>query len=120
MPNDGFRSGPDHVGLFELFPTGDSDNSKFRREAFHMLGFFLEKALRNQQREVYVLMAGSLETGVEFALQHFPHGVAIRPDNHAAFDDFGRLRHVPPEHDILIPGGKVFLTGRDRRFGHRG
>ena len=64
--------GPDHVRLFQLLAAGDGDHRQFGREAFHVLGFFLQKALRNQQREVDVLVAGGLEAVVELALQQLP------------------------------------------------
>ena len=118
VADDGLRSRTDHVRLFEFLAAGDGDHRQLRREAFHVLGFFLQEALRNQQREVDVLVAGGLEAVVELALQHFPDGVAVRLDDHAAFDDFGRLGHVALQHDVLIPGGKVLGSGSDRRFSH--
>ena len=63
-------------------------------------------------------MAGGLEAVVELALQHFPDGVAVGLDDHAAFDDFGRFGHVALEDDVLIPGGKVLAARGDGRFGH--
>ena len=36
----------------------------------------------------------ALKRVVEFALQHFPDGLAVGFDDHAALDDFGGLRHV--------------------------
>ena len=58
VADDGFRRGPDDVGLFERLAAGDGDHGQLRREAFHVLGFFLQETLRNQQREVHVLMPG--------------------------------------------------------------
>ena len=52
------------------------------------------KALRDQQREIDVLMAGGLEAVVEFALQQLPDGIAVGLNDHAAFDNLGRLGHV--------------------------
>ena len=39
-------------------------------------------------------MPRRLETLVELALQRLPNRIAIRFDDHAAFDDFGRLGHI--------------------------
>ena len=94
VADDGFRGRPDHVGLFECLASGDGDHGQLRREAFDVLGFFLQEALRNQQREVHVLMAGGLEAVVELALQCFPDGLAVGLDDHAAFDDFSGFGHV--------------------------
>ena len=64
-------------------------------------------------------MPGGLKTRVELALQAFPHGPAGQAlDNHAAFDDFGRLRHVAGENHVLIPGGKILGACCDGRFSH--
>ena len=48
----------------------------------------------------------------------FPNGVAVGFDDHAAFDDFGGLRHVPLKNDVLIPGGEVGRARSDRGFSH--
>ena len=113
MANDSFRSGPDHIRFFELLAACNGHHREFGREAFHMLRFLLQKTLRNQQREVNVLMPGGFKARIQFALQDLPHGVSVRTDNHAAFDDFRRLRHIALQHNILIPGGEIFLTGSD-------
>ena len=91
---------------------------EFRRETFHVLGFFFQKAFRNEEREIEVLVAGGFEARIELALQHFPNGVAIRLDHHAAFDNFGGLGHVALEHDVLIPGCEILLSRCDWRFCH--
>ena len=120
MANDGLGGGPDDVGLFEFLAAGDGDYGQFGGEAFHMLGLLLQKALRNQEREVDVLVIGGFEPVVEFALDQFPNGISVGFDNHAALDDFGGFRHVALKNDILIPGGKVLAARRDWRFGHNG
>ena len=119
VADDGLRRRPDHVRLFEFLAAGDGDHRQFRREAFDVLGFLLQEALRDQQREIDVLVVGGLEALVEFALQHFPDGVAVGLDDHAALDDFGGFRHVALQYDVLIPGGKVLRACSDGRFSHR-
>ena len=118
VADDGFRSRADDVGLFQLLAARDGDHGQLGRKAFHVLGFLLQKALRDQQRKIDVLMAGGLEAIVELALQHFPDGIAVGLDDHAAFDDFGRLGHVAMQHDVLVPGGEVLAAWSDGRFGH--
>ena len=114
MTDDGFRGRTNDVGLFQLLAARDGDHRKFGREAFYVLGFFLQKALRDEQREVDILMAGGFEARVEFALQHFPNSIAVGLDDHAAFDDLGGLRHIALQYDILIPRGKVLASGCNR------
>ena len=118
MADDGFRSRPDDVRLFQFLAAGDGHHRQFGREAFHVLGFLAQKALRDQQREINVLVIGGFEAVVEFALHQFPNGIAVGFDDHAAFDDFGGLRHVALQNDVLIPRGKVLAARRNGRFGH--
>ena len=63
-------------------------------------------------------MTGGLEAIVQLALQHFPDGIAVGLDDHAAFDDLGRLGHIAMEHDVLVPGSEVLAALSDGRFGH--
>ena len=118
MADDGFRGRPDDVRLLELLAAGDSHHRQFGREAFHVLSFLVEEALRNEQREVAVLMVGGFKALVELALHDFPNGVAVGLDDHAALDDLGGFRHVALDDDVLIPGGEILLAGSDGRFGH--
>src|SRR6202167_4501483 len=83
-----------------------------------MLGFFLEKTLRNEQGKINVLVAGGLEAVVEFTLQHLPNSVAVRLDDHAAFDNLCRFGHVALQHHVLIPRSKVFRTRSNWGFSH--
>ena len=119
VADDGLRRRPDDVGLFQLLAAGHRHHRQLGREAFHVLGFLLQKALRDQQREIHVLVAGGLEAVVELALQELPDGVAVGLDDHAAFDDLGGLGHVALQNDVLIPGGKILSAGSDGRFSHR-
>jgi len=118
VSDDGFRSRPDDVRLFQLFAAGDGDDRQLGREALHVLRFFFQEALRDQQRQINVLVAGGFEAIVELALDDFPHGVPVGLDHHAALDDFGRLGHVALEHNVLIPGREILVAGSDTRFCH--
>jgi len=118
VADDGFRSGPDDVRFFQLFAAGDCHHRQFGRESFDVFGFLLEEALRNQEREIDVLVTGGLEAIVELTLEQLPDRISIGFDDHAAFDDLGRLGHVSLEDDILIPSGKVLAARGDGRFGH--
>ena len=114
MPDDGLRGRPDHVGLFELLAAGNRDHRQLGRKSFHVLGFLLQETLRDQQREIHVLVAGGLETVVELALQQLPDGIAVGFDDHAAFDDFGRFRQVALKNHVLIPGREIGAAKCDR------
>ena len=83
-----------------------------------MLGFFLQKALGNQQREIDVLVPGCFEAFVKRALQRFPNSIAIRFDHHAAFYDFRRFGHVALENNVLIPRSEVLGAWSDPGFCH--
>ncbi len=120
VPDNGFRSRPDDVRLFQFLAARDGYYRQFGRKTLDVFGFLLQKALRDQQRKIDILMAGGLEAIVQLALQHFPDGIAVGLDHHAAFDDFGRLGHVAVEHYVLIPGSEVLAALSDGRFGHEG
>jgi hypothetical protein len=94
------------------------DHGQLRRKALDVLGFLMQKALRDQHREVVILVAGGFEAVVELALQQLPHSVAVGLDDHAAFDDFRRLGHVALQNDVLVPGCKILSARSNRRFCH--
>ena len=120
VTDDRLRCGTNDVRLFQLLAAGDRDHGQFRREAFHVLGFLVHKALRDQQRKIHVLVARGFEAVVEFALDQLPDRVAVGLDDHAAFDDFGGLGHVALQNHVLVPGCKILCAGSNRRFGHEG
>src|ERR1039458_4286683 len=78
VPHNGLRRRPDDVRLFQFLAACDGDYGQFRGKAFHVLGFLAQETLRDEQREIHVLVIGSLEALVEFALQDFPHRVPGR------------------------------------------
>ncbi len=105
-------------GSSSSLPPAMRHHRQLRRKSLHVFGFFLQKALRDQQRHINVLVAGGLDAIVQLALQALPDRVAIGLDHHAAFDDLGRLGHVAQNGDVLIPGGKIFFSWCNRGFGH--
>ena len=118
VANDGLRRRPDYIRLFEFLAARDGHHRQFRGEALHVFGLLLQEALRDQERKVAILVAGGFKSVIEFPLQQLPHGIAVRLNHHAAFDDFGGLRHVALQNNILVPRGKVLAAGRDWRFSH--
>src|SRR5208283_1205080 len=118
VADDGLRSWPDNIRLFELLAARNGDHRQLRREAFHVLGLLLHEALRNEQRKIDVLMASGLEAVVKLALQQLPNSVAVGLDDHATLDDFGGLRHVALQNHVLVPGSKILTASGDGRFSH--
>jgi hypothetical protein len=94
MADDGLRGRPYDVGFLQLLSAGDGDHGQFRGKTFHMLSLPVHEALRDQQREINVLMARGFKAAVEFALEQLPYGIAVGFDDHAAFDDLGRFGHI--------------------------
>ncbi len=78
-----------------------------------------EKAERDEEREVGVLVPRRFEAPIEIGLDLFPNGVAVRLDHHAPAHDFGRLGEVTSADDVLVPLGKILVAGRDGIVRHR-
>src|SRR6185369_3422133 len=83
-------------------------------ETFDVLRFLREKALRNEEREVAVLVTGLLEHPVQGGLHLLPDGVAIGADDHATANravvsKLGAHEHlVVPRGEILAPWSQSF------------
>ena len=86
IPDDRFGRRPHDQRLFQFLPAGMRNDRDFRSKAFDVLRFLLQKALRNEHREVGILMPGLLEHAVESLLHLFPDRIAIRTNDHAALD----------------------------------
>ena len=81
----------------------------------------LEIAERDEQREIDVVMASSLDPVVEQALHPLPDTVTPRLDHHAAAHArfFG---HVGCGDHVLVPGGEIVGAARVQRMadiGHK-
>jgi len=107
MADDGFGSGTNDERLGQLLAAADGYNGQFGREAFDVMLFFLDKALRNEQRKGDILMAGGLETAVECLLNVFPERPAVGTHDHAAADRsvIGELRF---QDQLVVPLGEIF------------
>ena len=62
------------------------NDSSLGSKAFDVLGLLVQETLRDEQREVRVLVPGGLEHGVELLLHALPDPITARPDDHAAAD----------------------------------
>jgi hypothetical protein len=95
------------------------DDGGFLGEPLHVLGLALQKALRDEERKVRVLVPGLLEAQVQPVAHQLPQAVAVRADDHAAahgrvVGQFG-LEHqfVVPGAEVLGLGGQCFFVGHD-------
>ena len=73
-----------------------------RREAIDELAFLLQQALRDQHRHSHVLMAGSLEPGIQILLDQFPDGLTIGAQDDKALHT-GILHQLCLYADIGVP-----------------
>ncbi len=122
VADDGLRGRTDDERFFEfaggleaalpiVFETVVCDDRALLGESLHVLGFFFQEALGDEQREVGVAVAGVFETLVERALDVFPDGVAPGLDHHASAHR-GSLGQVGGTHHLLVPLGVVFGSCR--------
>ena len=72
MSDDRLRGRSYYQGFLQLLSTAVGNNCQFRREPFHVFGFLLDKAQRNQEREIRVLVTRLLESAVEALLDILP------------------------------------------------
>jgi hypothetical protein len=118
-PEDCFRRRPDDQPLLELFPAAVRHVGDLRREALDVFRFLRQQAFRNEQRKVRVQVAGRLDAHIKGLLDQLPNRIAVRADDHAAFDrrivsQLGAADHVQ------IPAREVLRTGSnfsDEGFG---
>ena len=120
--DDSLGSRPDDEGFVQLsgglqlavlirFQSGMGDHRALLGEAVDMLRLALEKAHRDEEREVGVLVTGCLEHGIQGFANVFPDGIAPRFDNHATAyrSILGQVRRLDylliPLGIILFPGG---------------
>ena len=127
LADDGLRRRPDDQRLLQLLAAGVGDREQLGREALDVLGLALHVALRDEQREVGVLVPGVLDPRVQVGLQQLPHPVPVGPDHHAA-PDRPPVDQVGAEDHVVVPGRKVLALRGDAalitchvpRIGHRG
>src|SRR5689334_10469800 len=103
MPNDGLARRPNDVGLLQLFATGVGHHREFWRKALHMFSFFLDEALRDEQRKIRILMPRRLELIVQRPLNFFPYGKSMRLDDHGTAHNFSSFSEAGLANDVLVP-----------------
>ena len=110
--DDRLAGRPDRQALLELLVAAVGDPGHLRGEPLDVLRLLGEVALRDEQREVHVLVAGALDHGVERVAGPLPEGEAVGADDHAALDrrvvgQLGAADHVD------VPAVEVVGLRRD-------
>ena len=122
VPDDGFGCGTDDEFLLEpgrrvhddAFSVGGvhqavvGHHGAFLGESGDMLGLAAEEGLRNEEREVGVLVTGLLEHSVQDVLHFLPYGVSVGFDDHAAAHG-GLLGEIRLDDQVVVPLGIVIL-----------
>src|SRR4030095_585335 len=117
VPNDGLRRRPNDQRFLELRTTSMGDDCDFRRKTLDVFRFFLKKTFWNEERKICVLVPRFLEHAVKSLLHFFPDRVAVRSNDHAAFDGCVICQFCCGNH-IGIPSRVVFTALGDLCFGH--
>ena len=94
-------------GSSSFGPPAVRDDRHLRGKALDVVGLLVQQALRDQQREVDVGVAGRLDAAVDAGLDRLPDRVAVGTDDHRPA---GKrvLGQLGPFDHLLVPGGKVF------------
>ena len=110
--DDRLRSRPDDQRLFQLLAAAVSHHGELGRESGDVLGLLVQEGLRDEEREVGVLVPALLEARVELPLHRLPHRVPQRADHHAPLDR-RVVRHLGLGDYVGVPAGVVVLPGCD-------
>ena len=105
-------------GSSSSLPPAMRDHGQFRRKAFHMFGFVCKKLCGISSGKYTFWCPVALKRVSSSRWMQFPDRIAIGFDDHAAFDDFGGLRHIALQNNVLIPRGEILRARSDGRFGH--
>ena len=81
--DDGLAGRPHDQRLLELLAAAMGDDRDLGREAFDVLGLFLQEALRDEERKVGVARAGLFDAAIELVAQHLPDAEAVGTKHHA-------------------------------------
>jgi len=85
---------------------------QLRRESLDVLRLPMDEALRDEEREVGILVPGGLDHPVQGGDDLLPDGVPVRADDHTAahgrvIGEFGDL------DDVLVPAREILRAGSD-------
>ena len=103
--------GPHDQRLFELLAAAVGDDGELGGKTLDVLRLFLQKALRDEQREVRVARAGLLDAFVELVAQRFPNRKTVGPkhDTSAHRRVVGQLG---AQADVVVPRGEILAARR--------
>ena len=73
LADDRFRCRTNHDWLFKFLATSNGDDCEFGTETFDVLGFTLEIALGDEQREIGVLGTRALDAAINLGLHLLPN-----------------------------------------------
>src|SRR5271154_2272385 len=88
------------------------DDGDFGSETLDVLSLLLQKALRDEKREVGVARAGFLDAAVEFVAQLLPDGKAVGPKDDTSADR-GVIGQFRANDDVVVPGREILAARRD-------
>ena len=104
--------GADAEPVLQLLAAAHGDPGALRRKALHVVLLLLQQGLRDQHRQVHVLMPRLLEPPVQLRLDVLPQGVAVGPvDEHAL--DRGIVDELRLFADVRVPLGEIHVPGRN-------
>ena len=111
LADDGFRGRPDDERLFQFLAAGVGNDGEFGREALDVRCLAPEVRLRNQQREIGIVVPGVFDPAIQLSLEKFPDAVAIRSDDHRALDRTP-VDQLRLGDKLVVPSRKILFLGR--------
>ena len=112
LTEEGLGGGADAEAVLQLLAAAHGDPGALGGEALHVVLLLLEQGLGDQNGQIHILMAGGLETAVQFVLDVLPDGIAIGTvDEHTL--DGGVVDELRLLTNVGIPLGEVHITGGD-------
>src|ERR1039457_65343 len=118
--DDGLAGRTHRQPLLELLAAAAGHPGDLGVEPLDVVRLLLEVRLRDEQREVHVLVAGTLDHVVERALDVLPQGEAVGSDHHAAahrrvVGELGPTDHIRvPAIEIVALRGDPLFVGHGR------
>ena len=97
--------------LLQLLAAAMRDDRELGREALDVLRLLLQKALRDEQREVGVARAGLLDAPVELVAQRLPNRESVGP-KHDASAHRRIVRQFGAQADVVVPRGEILAARR--------
>ncbi len=110
VTDDGLGRGTHDQLFFQLLAAAVCDDCQLRGEAFHMFLFLFKERKGDQHGERRVDVSCLLEFCIEPGGDVFPQRPAIGLYDHAAAHRCV-ICQVCPDHELVVPFGKVFCTG---------